>query len=426
MPAVEVCKSKRYGDATDQAAKTIHVDTSGDMLLAGDYQGTLNLGGMTVTAPAPSTNVFVARVDASWQALSLQPFAVPYGAVANDPSDPSGKGGVVLAGSYSNNPVDLGCGPLDNTTDLYVAKIDHAGKCLWTKGFSAPGAHVSLAVDPKGTIALVGDSIGPMTFNPGSVVTAGGRDIFVVKLDPASGNVISANIYGGTQDDEANAVTFDATGGMIVTGTFKSPLIDLGGGSVLKNTTGNPHAFVTNGSSWSVGFAGMGEQRPTAVVVEGSVAFVAGDFTDSLGTLTSAMGNRAFFLVGLDAATGATMSGKSFDGTGAKTIRSIAASGSGLLALTGSIDGDVDFGTGKLTSSGGAVIATVEAGPMGQVKWSQAFGGASSAPLVNGAGFLGSNLFVTGAFATTLDLGSGQIVDSLGGSDVFLAKICLP
>lgn len=431
MPVFGACEQKRFGGAQDQVARSIHVGAAGDIFLAGDFQGSLSIGGKTVTAIG--NDVFVAKLNASWQATWAKSFAVPHGAVVNDAA-----GGVVLAGPYSTM-ADLGCAtPLDGSTDLYVAKLDNTGTCLWAKGFSAPNAHVSLAVAASGHIALAGDSDGPMDFDPatpGPLPIAGGmsggRDIFVVELD-ASGAVISTAGYGGTADDVANGVAFDAAGGTVVTGTFKSPTIDFATGqNPLKNTGTTAQAFVVraggSGKIWAVDFPSTGpstgEQHPTAIGVDGTRVLVAGDFTVSLGELKTT--GTALFLLGLNAATGTMVWSKAFDGAGAKTVRALATS-AGTVALTGSVDGDVDFGLGKLTSkgAGGIVVAKLGAAD-GKALFNHAFGGGDPALFGNGVSFAGKDLFVAGSFAGQLVLDEKMTtLASIGGADVFVAKFC--
>lgn len=430
MPDVKVCESSRFGGPLDQAAKAIHVSPNGDMLLAGDFQGSLSIGNKSVSTQ--NDDVFVGMLDVNLQAKWLKSLAVPYGAVARNPKD----GSIVLAGPYLTM-ANLGClNMLDASTDLYVTKLDAiTGKCLWAKGFNAPSAHVSVAVAPSGNIALAGDSMGgPMDFD-GSILSplaiagggpGGGRDLFIVELDAAGGHVSSA-AYGGTADDVANGVAFDATGGIVVTGVFKSPTLDFAtGASALANPKGDDRAFVARtggtGKSWFVGFAGggAGQQHATAVAVEGSVALVAGDFTDTFGTLKSAAGNTAFFLVGLDLVNGKTTWGQSFDGAGPKTIRAIATSG-GNVALAGTITGDVNFGFDKLASQGGAVVANLDA-TSGKAIWNRGFGNATSVPAANALSFQGENIFVAGGFAAELDLGVAPFLKSAGGMDIFVTS----
>ena len=430
MESIKDCDARRFGDpANDQRARTIRVDATGAFLLAGDYLGTLSLGTKSVTAAGDS--VFVANVDTNWNATTLKTFAVPYGAVV-----PYLAGGIVLAGPYAMT-ADLGCqNVLGNQTDLYVARLDATGTCLWAQGFIAPSAHVNLAVSTGGNIALAGDAQGTMDFDlavPGSLPITGGpgggRDLFLVELD-ANGLVLSRVAYGGAGDEVATGVAYDSTAGAILTGTFTSTSLDFStGSSALKNPSGKELAFVArlggNAQSWFTGFAGAGVQHPTALAVEGNVALLAGDFTDSLGLLKAT--DQDLFLIGLDTATGTLKWNHAYAGMGPKSIKAIATSAiaGGTVALTGAVDGDLDFGLGKLTTPGGFVVATFGV-TTGKTLTSRAFGLADPALSANGISFKASDLLVAGAFSGMLDLGDMKTLESAGAADVFVTTLCPP
>jgi hypothetical protein len=432
MAPISVCESRHYGDAKDQAARSIHVDTAGNVLFAGEFQGKLSIGGMSATAVGK--DVFVAKVNSLWEVQWLKQFAVSYGAIAYDLS-----GSIILAGAYAN-VVDFGCAtPLAATDNLYVVKLDAGGSCTWAKGFNAPGANVRLAVDDAGQIALAGDSAGVVDFHDSDAgplaVTGGiggGRDIFAATLDK-DGNVLSAVAYGGTADDMVNAVAADAAGGMIIAGSFKSATLDFVTG---KNPPANKgtleQAFVARikgtGASWALGFPGDGAQQATAVAVVKNVPIVAGHFTKTMNVgnaeMLTATGDD-LFLIGIDVSTTTVAWKKAFNGTGAKTIGDLATSGTDTLALTGSIDGDVDFGLGALTSKKGVYFAKL-ASADGKAHSSHAFGDMDPALAAGGVALDGSGVYVAGSFGAPLDLGDKMPLQSTGGADVFVAKFCLP
>ena len=116
---------------------------------------------------------------------------------------------------------------------------------------------------------------------------------------------------------------------------------------------------------------------------------------------------------------------KGFAGTGVKVMKSIATSAlaGGTVALVGSVDGDVDFGLGKLATK--QVVATFAASD-GEVRSSRGFGVVDPMLSVGGICFQGDSLYVAGGFSGMLDLGDMVTVSSNGATDVFVAKFCLP
>lgn len=424
-----ICEVSRFGDAQAQAATSVLVGPSNDLLLSGSFLGSLSLGIKTVNASGASPDLFVARMSEGQTLKWLKSFPVRYGAVARD-----AKGGIVLAGSYDTK-ADFGapCAPLDGNDNFYVAKLDIDGTCQWAKGFkfSATEVHAHLAVGVNDQIALVGDAEGSMDFHDTDAGTLqlignnpGKKDIFAVELG-AMGNVQSTVGFGGPNDDVAGGVAYDAAGGMVLTGSFTSPQIDFGSG-LLKSVNAQDSAFVVGiggTKNWSLGYPfTKGAQHPTAVVVNGAQAIVAGDYTGSLGTLMSS--GTDFFVLGVDTATGKPAWSKTFEGKGKKSIRAITV-GDGGVALAASIDekaGYVDFGFGKLSELGTAIVATVSASD-GAGLSSLAFGDGASLPVASGVSFQGSSLFVAGAFSATFKINKDLSVENAGATDGFLAKL---
>lgn len=437
MDPVALCDARHYGGASDEAARSVHVDASANILFAGEHTGTFTLG---TTVTAQGKDLFVAKVSSAWDAQWLKSFPVSYGAIAYDPS-----GDVVVAGA-SGTPVDFGCGiQLNAPDDLYVVKLKAIdGTCMWAKSFSAPGAHVSLAIDAAGQIALVGDGgagfdfhttdAGPLVITDGS--GGGGRDLFTAMLD-SSGNVLFAKAYGGTADDVINAVAFDDAGGIVIAGAFKSDKFQIGvGGNPLMHPGGLDEAFVARikgaTATWILGFPGDGAAQATGVAVVGGVPIVAGHFTKTMNiggaTPLKATGDDLFVL-------GITPGGlntkvawnQTFLGKGAKTIAGFTTNGTDALALTGSLSGDVDFGLGVLNADQGVYFAKL-ASANGKALASHTFGSKDSLLTAGGVAFDGARIYVAGAFAAPLELGDKMPLQNAGpsGTDLFVARSCVP
>src|SRR6185437_6832907 len=68
--------SNGYGDAQDQSSASSVVDAMGNILLAGDYSGTLNFGGTPLTS-AGATDIFAAKLDSNGNHLWSKSFGDP-------------------------------------------------------------------------------------------------------------------------------------------------------------------------------------------------------------------------------------------------------------------------------------------------------------------------------------------------------------
>lgn len=99
--------------------------------------------------------------------------------------------------------------------DVFVAKADSAGNFLWAKSFGGTSIDegFGIAVDNSGKLFITGSFAGKMFFSPtDSLVSFGGYDIFVAKLDN-SGNLLMKIQEGNTTNDYGRAVAVNYSNG---------------------------------------------------------------------------------------------------------------------------------------------------------------------------------------------------------------------
>jgi hypothetical protein len=198
-------------------------------------------------------NIFVAHLDgkdrATWARTSVgQGFAYPK-ATRRDAA-----GNLLVAGTYNQGSIDIGCGPLPaapaNSGGSYLAKLSPSGACLWARAYVPPpppaaalawGSFISdIAEDSQGNLVVVGSLFGQMTFRDDIVLTAPGfpdvtpQRAFIARLT-AAGEPLWARMYGdggGTVNDsriDFNLVTADALGHVAIAGgVFGHTSVDLG------------------------------------------------------------------------------------------------------------------------------------------------------------------------------------------------------
>jgi hypothetical protein len=277
-------------------------------------------------------------------------------------------GNVFVAGRFAGT-VDFGGGPLTSAggTDIFVVKLDASGSHLWSKRFgdgSDQGAH-SLAIDGSGGVVLTGYVSGATDFGGGSLPGGGGKDVFVAKLDASGGHVWSRR-FGDANDQEALSIAMDEMGDVLITGRF-SGTMDLGGG--LLTSAGGTDIFV---AKLDAGGAHVWSKR-------------VGDANDQGG-------------------------------------RGIAVNSAGSTLITGYAIGSSDFGGGPLTSAGGddAFVAQLDAD--GGQSWSANFGDASEQDGRSIAVAPADQVVVAGYFLGAMDFGDGPLT-SAGLGDVFVAKL---
>ncbi|MFA5026886.1 MAG: LamG-like jellyroll fold domain-containing protein, partial [Candidatus Methylomirabilota bacterium] len=113
--------------------------------------------------------------------------------------------GAIYAAGYT--------GTTAGTEDFLIRKYAEDGSLVWSRTSGGAGADV--------LTGIVG--IGPRLFAVGHTASsgAGGKDMAVLEIDPATGDTLSTALYGGALDDQANGAATDGTD-LYVIGEAKS------------------------------------------------------------------------------------------------------------------------------------------------------------------------------------------------------------
>lgn len=419
--------SRSFGGGSHQYGRSVAVDSAGNALVTGSFMSTLEFGNGPPLVSQIYREGFVAKLSASGNALwskSFEGYDQFSTGVAVDSA-----GNVLVTGAFWES-ADFGDGPLvalGNFSDGFIVKLDASGKTLWSKRFgdadAQAGQHV--AVDSAGNVIVTGVFVGSADFGDGLVLSNGGQSGFVVKLDP-SGKVIWGKSFGNYLYEATVAV--DSAGNVLLVGAFDDP-IDFGNGSFNTAGGKDVFVAKLDADGkplWSKRFGdAAGDQYGASVAVDsaGNV-LVVGVYTSSIdfgsGPLLTSSGEKDGFVAKLDANGGALWS-VGFNGKEGMSCRGVAADSAGNVLITGNFSGATSFGDGLLgsTGKGGAFLAKLDSD--GNYVWSKGFGDVGGQDprgiAVNGVG----EAFITGGFTSPIDFGDGPLV-SAGYDDVFVAK----
>ncbi|XXT20154.1 hypothetical protein WME94_01130 [Sorangium sp. So ce429] len=93
----------------------------------------------------------------------------------------------------------------------------------WARGFggSSTDNGRSIASDAAGNYYVTGSFQGTVDFGAGPLTSAGGQDVFLLKLDP-SGALIWSKRFGTPFEEIGGAVTVDGNGDVLLAGTYSS------------------------------------------------------------------------------------------------------------------------------------------------------------------------------------------------------------
>ncbi|MBN2206375.1 MAG: SBBP repeat-containing protein, partial [Candidatus Aminicenantes bacterium] len=214
---------------------TIKYDSKGKRRWLGQLSGEPN----AIAADADG-NVYVTGCNhdgaSSWDFFTVkydndgkQRWLIAYNGPAND-----GDKAAAIAVDDSGNVYVTGYSEGSNgKKDVCSIKYDAAGKQKWVKRYNGPAngddEARAIAVDGSGNVYVTGRSERPKT----------GRDFVTIKYNAAGLQKWVKHFSGpGDDDDSANSLALDASGGIYVTGTIRTPLMDADCATLKYNAAG--------------------------------------------------------------------------------------------------------------------------------------------------------------------------------------------
>ena len=193
----------------------------GSAVVTGSFRGTATFGTTTLTS-AGDDDVFVAKVDASGSYV--------WATQAGSSSDDVGKGisalpdGSAVVTGYFQSTATFGSTTLTSTgdADVFVAKVDRSGTYVWATRASGSSDDVGYGISalPDGSSTVTGYFQGTATFGSTTLTSAGNQDVFVAKMDP-SGAWVWATPAGGALADNGYGISTLPDGSSTVTGPFR-------------------------------------------------------------------------------------------------------------------------------------------------------------------------------------------------------------
>lgn len=355
---------------------------------ASDAMGNILLGGVENTSTSgsyyPSSGAaVVTKIDSTgvqaWKKYypAMDGYSVVRGVTAD------AMGNVFLVGEYrgtiSAPSVSLTSTP--NSVDVFVIKLDKDGLPQWSKSFGDNGDQFgySISAAANGDVFITGMMRGSMTFGA-APLNANNSDIFVARLEGGMGmgKPVWGRNFGDGDTQVGLHVAATPDGDVVVTGQFKGD-IDFGGGNI------------GNGGGYDI------------------------------------------FLAKLAGIGGANVWSRRFGDNADQVGYGVAADGKGNVVITGTLEGNADFGGGSFPANGSSTdifVARFEPDVNGTLKhkWSRRFGDTNNAQTSNAVAVDGAgNVLVAGHFKGSLQFDGVPLTDKAANSasptDVFVAKL---
>ncbi|BDS13276.1 SBBP repeat-containing protein [Aureispira anguillae] len=361
--------------------------------------------------------------------------------------------GNVYATGYFHETIDAD--PTSGTTnltanggsDIFIQKLDATGNLLWAKNVGGSGWDIgeAIAVDQQGAVYITGTFRDTVDFDPSAntfpLISKGAVDIFVLKLD-AAGNFIWAKSMGGSSYDNGRSIVVDHSNNIYIAGNFKGTTDFDPDAGVFNLSSPSYSAFVLklnpNGHLiWVKNMEGTNDSDANDIDVDaGGNIYTSGYF---IGTIdldpnsgvnnVNTVGGYDGFVQKLDTA-GNLVWGNSIGGIDDDRANGIIVDGANNIYTTGYFAGTVDFDPGAgvtnlSTVSSGSGIFIQKLNPNGNLIWAKNMGGYGSSWGSDFAIDASDNLYLTGAFSSTVDFDPNGGTTNLTATyfDVFTQKL---
>ncbi len=315
--------------------------------------------------------------------------------------------------------------------DVYVAKFDTSGTCIWAKKGGSPIggaiAHAgSIALDvTTGNVYITGSFQTQIIFDFITLFATGGYDVFLAKFDYL-GNAVFVNPYGGNGNDHSPSI-FVHNNEIYITGNFTGS-ITFGSTTLNAASALDIDIFITRFDlagtcNWAVKAGGIDPDLGLCIKKDiiSNYIYVTGNFSNTATFGSNSVTSTLFsdmYLAKYDL-SGNNIWVKKGGGDGNDTGNGLGIDQNGNVVVTGSI-GDTAWFDGYVlydNTNGNMFVAKYNL--LGVCQWAKGGGGTVNDGGVDVAIRPDGYVFVTGSFNSTANF-SGITLVSNGASDAFI------
>ncbi len=233
--------AKKIGGGSIDQGVSITVDSTLNIYTTGSFSGTVDFDpgvGSFNLSTTGSQAIYVNKLDSSGNFIWAKSIAGSGSGANQGNSIAIDRTLNIVTTGYFSGTLDFD--PSANVfnlsssgqQDIFVNKLDPNGNFVWAKKIGGLGVDFgnSIVADSSGFLYSTGYFENTVDFDPNlntfNLISAGGKDIFINKMDP-NGNFVWAKKIGGSGGggDEGNSVTLDKSSNIITTGIF-SGIVD--------------------------------------------------------------------------------------------------------------------------------------------------------------------------------------------------------
>lgn len=217
----------RAGGVGDDDGFAVAALPDDQVVVTGDFVGSIAFGGLGTMTSAGSNDVFVVCIDSSgnwvWQTSAGGTGADEGFAISTQPDGHAG-----VTGSFGSTATFGGAPAITaaGADDIFVAEVDPSGSWTWATGVgdTLSDSGVAIAATSDGNYVLGGSFQGSATFGSFALTSAGAEDAFLAELDRA-GSFLWAQRGGGTSFEEIRGVAELPDRSFLAVGDFQGSAV---------------------------------------------------------------------------------------------------------------------------------------------------------------------------------------------------------
>ncbi len=254
--------SHGFGDSANQYGHSVATDRAGNVFIAGQFYGSINFGGSTTLVSQGLDDACVAKFDPAGNHVWSLRFGdrqhqSAFAAAVDSAGD------VIVVGEFEG-ALDIGTDMQSaGGFDVFVAKLSgEDGTLRWARRFGdeSDQSGLAVAVDGDDNVIIAGtfSAQSGVRFGDTPLRYVGGTDVFLAKLAGASGSHVWSTSFSLNRNDDqiAGGVAVDAQNNVLVTGGFAAGVVSPSGGIDFGGETFTPSGatdlFVAKFSSGGV------------------------------------------------------------------------------------------------------------------------------------------------------------------------------
>jgi hypothetical protein len=365
---------KEYPCTTAGAARGIAASPTGDIIVAGEFTGTVNFDGVNPVKTADmASDIFILKLDGAGIYQWHKTFGDTKDQVAMDVAV-DGNGNIFITGYADTDPFKFDVDTLDpNQLDVFVASFNAGGMHRWSKLYVNGNVQRGrdLALTANGDVIIVGDTAESLDLGGGLLTKGGSQDVIVARYKGDDGTHVWSKLFGDTSAQVGRSVAVGAGGNILITGGFAGTI------------------------QWDVNAA------------------------------MTAVGMSDVFVAKLDSANGNYLMHAQGGKLGTSTGTGVGSDESGNVVVSGYFNGTIDFGDQAVTATAGANDAfVVKLREWDWISvWTKAYGATGSQYGWDVAVANDGSAITGGGFFTELVVPPNPKIDTTGGSDIFAVLV---